>query len=920
MPRVFVCVNDHPDKYLNLIVRLLTVSLFLGAGWAGSAQSAWAQHSDEEARYTFALVGVSLSDALRTAMERTQLDLFFDAELVAEKRTFCTVKDQPQEAVLRCILKDTGLDFYRLSTGTYILMEEFRTAPRYGSLAGRIVDAETGSPLAYANVLLSGENTGTATNSAGRFALSRLAPGPHRLVVTHVAYEDKADTVWVDPQAQRTVDLALKARAVMIAPVVVNGLERRLPSQDLGTDRRSSPDLLNEPSATADVLQTLDALVGVQGGDALSEVHVQGGAAGEHQYLLDGANVFMPIQNGGFIGPFSPFALKQITVHKAGFEASRGSHLAGVIAVEHDLTPSPGTALVIQADQLSMNGRMNGSVGKPGKMQAQWMVAARKELWDVFRPDNLEARFRSWSVPNPFLLDALDPEAEAGTALASQFALGRIDLTFFDFHAATRIQQGGLRSLYASLYRGRNVFSNGVLEEAPASVGVVADEYTWTNQTAQMRYEWVQGSRAFAHVGLWKSSYRLDHPFNRSPLGAIAEEMPSSPTDAPPEFNEIETLGFRGGLDYAIAARHTLTGSLEASLMDSDFWLAIDPLGHTPVATPGLLRPMRWRWHAVFEDAFALSYRTTLTLGTRLTYLHAQGLVYAEPRLALRHDVPAGPGGTWAFRTAVGRYRQFINQFDVAPYSVSALLPSFRFWLPLGRDVAPSTAYHLAGDVLFMPDDAWAFRLETYYKHQPNLVELDYGSRLAETPTVLTDGDGYAYGIGLSARRTGRRARIEGSYEYARARRRIENRFDGRFMPAPWETPHQLRLGLDLTPRPRWTATLRWRAVWGRSWGFRQAYYDYLEPDPATQVFAGYNLSDPAAHRLPVFSQVDVGLAYTHQVGPMRVQARVNLINAFGRHNVIDWGLDTDEASGHLVRTVRTATPFVPLFSLQTTW
>ena len=42
------------------------------------------------------------------------------------------------------------------------------------------------------------------------------------------------DTVWEEPAAQRTVDLALKARAIMIAPIVVDGLERRRPSQDLG--------------------------------------------------------------------------------------------------------------------------------------------------------------------------------------------------------------------------------------------------------------------------------------------------------------------------------------------------------------------------------------------------------------------------------------------------------------------------------------------------------------------------------------------------------------------------------------------------------------------------------------------------------------------------------------------------------------
>ena len=61
MTHVFVCVNYHPEKYLHPIARLLAVCLLLGAGWAGSVRSVWAQNTEDEPRYSFVLVGVSLS-------------------------------------------------------------------------------------------------------------------------------------------------------------------------------------------------------------------------------------------------------------------------------------------------------------------------------------------------------------------------------------------------------------------------------------------------------------------------------------------------------------------------------------------------------------------------------------------------------------------------------------------------------------------------------------------------------------------------------------------------------------------------------------------------------------------------------------------------------------------------------------------
>ncbi len=909
-------------------VPVLLLVLLVGVPWSGYVLPAQAQSSpptvDQQARYTFVLVGLPLMEALGALIDKTQISLVYETELVEGKTTFCHARQEPQENVLACILKGSGLDYYRLSSGTYVLFADPRTRPRYGQLAGRVTDADTGAPLADANVLLAGEGTGAATNQAGRFAFASLKPGPHLLVVTHVAYHDQADTVWVAPDATGSVALSMKARTFLTAPVVISGFASRFPSEDLGLGRRTASELA-PTIGTDDVVQDIEAIVGVQVGDALSDVHVQGGASGEHQFLLDGATVFVPIQNGGFIGPFSPFAVQQITVQKAGFEAAHGSHLSGVIEVEHRVASARKRELVLQVDPLSLNGRLNGKTTQAGRLQASWMVAGRASLWNLHQPRRLEDLFQTWSTPDLFLADVLqasDGNPAPNDPTPAPAAIDPVEVGFADLHAAVRLQWDDLHSVHASLYRGRNIFG---MQRHASPFDDIDDEYAWANTTSQVRYEGVLSSRAFASAGLWISNYEFSHPFERSPFAASEAESVDSSSSK--DFNDIGEVGLRAGWNYAATVRHFLSGDVEVAHTTSEFSLSLDPLGATPAVDPAFRKPARWRLSAFLEDRLALSHRATLTLGTRLTYLPSLQSVYAEPRLAFRYDPPAGRWGTWALRAAVGLYRQFINQFDVATYNPTALVPSVRFWLPVGVDGSPPRAYHLTGALLYLPDKMWQFSIESFYKHHPYLLVLDYGSPTIadQTPAaslgnLLTDADGYAYGVAFSTHRTTRKTRLAAQYEYAVARRRVANRFGGAFVAVPWNTPHRFYVSLDVVPLPRWTATLRWQGIAGRAWGFRQAYYDYLEPHPETRLFAPFDLSAPEAHRLPLFSQWDVGVAYSHQIAGLGVQARLNLINVFDRHNVRDWSLRYDDARAAYVRTVRRSTPFIPSLSLRVSW
>ncbi|MEM6647428.1 MAG: hypothetical protein AAF730_14385, partial [Bacteroidota bacterium] len=134
-------------------------------------------------------------------------------------------------------------------------------------------------------------------------------------------------------------------------------------------------------------------------------------------------------------------------------------------------------------------------------------------------------------------------------------------------------------------------------------------------------------------------------------------------------------------------------------------------------------------------------------------------------------------------------------------------------------------------------------------------------------------------------------------------------------LPVPWDAPHRLHVMLNVDLHDHWELSVRGQGTWGRRWGFRQAYYDYLTA--TEQASEPFDLSDPTAHRLPAYLQLDLGLAYKRTLGATSVAARLAIINATGRNNVTDWSLDFDDATNRATTVPRYAVPFLPSLSLR---
>lgn len=944
------------------LTAILAVTGFLSL----STETARAQGG---ASWTMAWRGVPLERALQDLIEATDMDLAWDPLLVDGKQSFCVAETATAEEVLGCILDGTGLDFIRRSSGLYVLEIAARGTPLFGNLRGIILDAETEQPVSNAHIYLAEANRGNVANAEGMFIFPRLLPGEYTMRVSHMGYLQYERQISVAPGSDASTEVTLESTVISLTtPLIIDGIGMMPSSTVLGAPRTSGDDAVADiGSGTSGLLQNLDAMPGVRVNDATADVHIQGGEAGEHQFRLDGAPVFLPLNVASFIGPFSPFALGSITIHKAGFQANVGSQISGVIEAEHDVRIPPsdrgsdgGSMYTLQVDPLSTNARFTSfNVGTRG-VHTTTMAALRVGTWSLVAPPSLSGLLDDWNSVDTFLLSAF---AERNTPFANLPPEGEPAIQFLDVHQATRVRFGPLKTLNISGYLGRSSLGNDLSDRAVDPTNPIenpldrlssfTDLYSWQTAVAQARYDVVRGAHTLAHARVRGSFYNVNHDFE-----APDEEISGTPED---DGNRVYELGAGVGVDYYSGGGHHLESGFELVLTGSRFRIAGTqqlPLSH---------QSSGGRLATYVQDRIQLGQHGVMEAGARWTWLHSRRTLYAEPRLSFRFDWNETPLGGMSLYLASGLYRQFVNQFDVSSRSPRTFVSSTRFWMGNDDSVSPPSAAHYAAEWLVRPDDDWEFSLESFYKRQYHILTIDYSADPAgaaalpsETgaspPTVhqsdfLQSSTGSTYGFGVHARRNVGAGNLGVRFERTVSRREITNLFRGERMTVPWSEPFRLELAVDIVPARGTVLLARWKSVWSRPWGYRKAYYDFLSShlndvnalleemrqngvsnDAIRRVerqITHYNLTEPDAHVLDPVHQLDLSASWSTRIRNLGLQLRADVVNVLDRRNTAEWRFELDEDSyfggedgqtGLLERSERLLLPRVVTIAARVSW
>ena len=210
---------------------------------------------------------------------------------------------------------------------------------QWATVRGRVVDQADDQPLPGAALILrnqdDGARLGTAADGNGYFVLPRIPPGTYTFEASFVGYVAFVDTLVLDFNDSRTLDVRLQADETEMDEVVVES-QRATGGRVAGVET-IRPSMLAQvpmPGVSPDLAGYLQTLPGVvTTGDRGGQLFVRGGTPTQNLVMIDGMPVFQPFHIVGFYSAFPADIIAYADVHAGGYGARYGGRLSSVINV-----------------------------------------------------------------------------------------------------------------------------------------------------------------------------------------------------------------------------------------------------------------------------------------------------------------------------------------------------------------------------------------------------------------------------------------------------------------------------------------------------------------------------------------------------------------------------------------------------------
>lgn len=770
-------------------------------------------------------------------------------------------------------------------------------------LAGVVVDAATGRPIAGAH-LTAGAETATTTPD-GRFALEPSA-GTVTLVVSANGYHPSSTVV--DASERRTVDLE-------VALAADTGYAERLdivavaPTSSPTAEAVRPVDVLRTPGALDNVFRTLQTLPGVMAADELgSRLAVRGGTPDQNLTMMDGVEVHDPFRLFGLASAFNPETIQTFELATGGFSVKYGDRLASLLVVENRDGRSGrvgGTAALSATD-----GNVVVEGGLPGGARGTWLATARRTYYDL-----VAERFIDQGLPG------FQDLQTRGQWLPTD----RARVTLF-----------GLRSRQAASVALDEEKVTGSFRDD------TANDLGWTrlelpigrDGTSRSTVGW---SRTHARFGF---GLAIDSGNLRS--NSPSDDDPPLLTSAFDYGLRIDDRSFRQDVGWVVG-RHALDAGFDVHALTTRIRFAFtgDP---NPIAANGssiqggsglpdllLSTPDAARGSVWLQDTWHAHPNLTVQAGVRVDRSSLTRRTMLSPRATASW---LGGRGTKVI-AATGRYTQSpgYEKLSNSDYMLDLTHPeagrlsSERAWLTsVGVEQRLPRGFTLKAEAyLRRLDDLLIGRLETEQERRARVSRYDFPVELlrdipsAPSITVVptNSGAGRAHGFDVMVSRTSG-ARVSGwaSYTWGRAIREAY----GREYPFEYDRRHAFTAVGALQLTPRWSIATTTRLASGFPYtaprGVRvvgaedindvdlDGNTDELVPrrDAAGLLVYAPDLGtveDLRNARLPVFARVDLRVTWRPRGVAGRWEIYAEALNMLNRRNAsgLDPRLEYDPAS-----------------------
>lgn len=203
-----------------------------------------------------------------------------------------------------------------------------------GKIKGKIVDSQTGEPLAGVNVQLLDDNDGiqggAATNLDGEYFILNVRPGIYKIKASYIGYNPLTVTnVMVSSDQTTIINFELESTAIK-NPVIEITADKDAIQIDVTHSQATvtGDDIAKQPVTSVDeVLETKAGIVERDG-----EIHMRGGRSREVTYMVDGMPVTDPTYNAKGL-EVATSSIQEVSVQTGSYNAEYGGALSGIVNI-----------------------------------------------------------------------------------------------------------------------------------------------------------------------------------------------------------------------------------------------------------------------------------------------------------------------------------------------------------------------------------------------------------------------------------------------------------------------------------------------------------------------------------------------------------------------------------------------------------
>lgn len=752
------------------------------------------------------------------------------------------------------------------------------------AVEGQVVDAKTGTPLAYATVSWHEKDVlkGVVTDNDGRFRIASQTAGRidnYQIQINYLGYKSlKIHVNGAAPTSEITI--RLEPDPILAGAILVNSTTFRLATDTLLTrfSRFGKFGSFGEGSA----VRTLQPLASVSLGGAINNgLHVRGSTSDAMQVLLDNVPVYSQNHLFGLFDPFNRDALHSVgfyyDVAPASFSGPPGATLA--------YSTRAGSQTGMQYSAGISNSAVRGTVEGPVRQgRGSWLVSGRHSYLtglDWFNNQKLI----SWGLNVDRETEPIDPTF---TDISAETIFPRnSEAVFYDLHGSFLYESRNSGNWTANIYLGGDrtyQLAERLQRDIPGmgdtfselSLGAVETENEWGNMVISLRNRLILSEQRVLNsqisMSKYNASFRKDDflyvrflpQLNqvRAFFGGFSQENELLHMNVNQKLTGFDSRGNRIETGYSI------------SLMDKVYEETSAVRPAYDLQTTGVLSDIFAQYdvnHLEWVHVFS---------GLRLHYYTLGNYWRLSPRILMRllpeQRVQIGFG--------YSKNHQFLHSVSLKNIS------SAQIWVSSLSSQRPSESDNFTAGIYATPWRGAYFQVEGYYKkqryvriHEVNNTLISSTAGFIESPWFATS-ELLSRGIETQLLQQFLFFTWSGSYTYSISEMKNPFLNNGDVFYVDWDRRHQFFTGLTTSPIRGFSLHL-------------SAVYASGVPHYALQdaIIREERLSD--------YHRIDGGISYQFARGNNVLSASVNVFNLTNRKNV--WYRGPVMVADQSVRPVR---------------